>query len=462
VKRSSSLLAGFLAGASAGAMLRKWMHAAHSQPFIGVSKPPYGQPAEQASVKDNRTVAISPRNRLAVRVLSVLALPIALSAMYVGGHDVLLSAVLGQRLLGTVFLSCGLALLIAAVVGAVGSLKSGSSSLVLLFSAGALPGVITLVLQTLAFRINFILLVWTSMAAIPAAAAAVVWSSGNRSGGLRQVNAILSAGAVVTALTVGQTIYSTAYSPIKRGESLTVITKISPTTERKIKSPKLGSVRAFRAEVTLENVGDAKLMYLGGAYSIVGYRAPFRSGEEQKSWPSQIPKELASQKWSAQFQKKEDLSLIEGGYDLFPSGDWIAPGTKVTTNWITYVKKDSYDGLIFNVAVATARADRMELRFPADPDHAEIPGEAKNAGVYSEWGIRETSMVNRVARGSRYVTVNYLVNSVKGEISPVQIEAFVDSEETRSQAYSEYNDRLNASYGVNEFTAEVYGDNWKK
>jgi hypothetical protein len=300
------------------------------------------------------------------------------------------------------------------------------------------------------------------MALIPLAAILVIWSSGDRPGGLKQVNAILSAGAVVTVLTVGQAVYSTTYSPIRRGESLTVITKISPIAARKTKSPKLGSMRAFRAEVTLENVGDAKLMYLGGVYSIVGYRAPFRSGQEQKTWPPKIPAELASQGWSARYQKKEDLSLIEGGYDLFTSGDWIAPGTKVMTDWITYVKDASYDGLIFNVAVGTARADRMELKLPAKPDHAEISGEAGKAGVYSEWEVRETSLLNRLTRGARYATVIYQIGSAKDEISPMTMEAFVDSEETRSQALSESDDRLNASYGVNQFTGVVYGDNWKE
>jgi hypothetical protein len=60
------------------------------------------------------------------------------------------------------------------------------------------------------------------------------------------------------------------------------------------------------------------------------------------------------------------------------------------------------------------------------------------------------------------VTVRYEVASTEDELRPVTMSAFVDSEETRSQSWSEYNDRLNASYGVNQFTAEVYGDNWKR
>jgi hypothetical protein len=454
VKRRTSLLAGVVAGASAWVALRRWMHTRHCQPFEGSGREHAHDQAASQAPANNSTAAITPRKRLAVRVLSVLALPAALYAIYVGGLDIALGAVLGQRLLGAVFLACGLALFIAVGVGLF-SKSLWPSSFTFLLLVGAVPGIITFVLQALAFRYNVVLLTWAGMALIPLAVIATIWSSGDRSGGLKHVNAILSAGVVVTALTVGQTVYSTSYSPIRRGESLTVLTKISPIAART--TPKLGLVRAFRAEVTLENVGDAKLMYLGGVYSIVGYRAAFRSGQEQKAWPSKLPAELASQQWSARYQKKEDLSLIEGGYDLFRSGDWIAPGTKVMTDWIIYVKDDSYDGLIFNVAVGTARADRMELIFPANPDHAEISGR-----VHSEWRVRETSLLNQLTRGTRYVTVIYRSGSAEGQLDPMTMEAFVDSEETRSQTLSEYNDRLNASYGVTQFGAIVYGDNWKK
>lgn len=438
--RKGTLIAGFILGAATTSILRR--------------RPTHG-PERQSS--EGSTPASTARHRRVLRAVVLLALPVALFAIYVGGYDIANGAGLGQRLLGAVFLLCGLALLIAAVVSLFGvSLHQGLLPLLLL--AGAIPGAILLVLQALAFRYNWWLLAWVAMVLIPLVAMAFALLSGDRFKGLQRIAAILSAGVLIT---VGQTIYTTAYSPIRRGESLSISTKLTPTDERQVQAPPLGSVRAYRAELTLENAGDAKLMLLGGAYSVVGYKAPFRSSKEQQAWPESIAADLANQQWSARYQKSEDIRLIEAGYDLFTPGDWIAPGVKITTNFILYAPKENYHGLIFHVAIGTARGDRMTLADSADPDHAQNPRGAQS-GVYSEWDIRETSLVNQLARGARYLTVRYEVSSTEDELRPVTMTAFVDAEETRSKPWTEYNYRLNASYGVNEFTAEVYGDNWKR
>ena len=96
-----------------------------------------------------------------------------------------------------------------------------------------------------------------------------VWQS-YQSPAAKLVASLLSAGVV---LGVWQTLLG-YYAPVKRGDSLSVTTRVVPAQQHVYSLKKEGDVEALHGTVYMENAGEAKLVILACIYLLTGESVP--------------------------------------------------------------------------------------------------------------------------------------------------------------------------------------------
>lgn len=369
-------------------------------------------------------------------VLHILALSswlVAIGALVVGVHDALIAAALVPRLIGLLVALCAVALLIAALLVfrhalAVTNRTEHLWVVPVLFLAGAVPGLLFLILQISAFvffdwrrtlvgAVAFLIPVAAVIAVIRASQGAGadrvwgrVWES-QQTPTAKAVASLLSASLVVAA---GQSLLS-YYAPVKRGDSLSVTTNLVPAEQHLTGVKKGGDVQALHGTVSIKNSGDAKLFFLGGIYLVTGDTVPLRSGKAQAELLQKtLPKEMADPRWTGnpigvgRYEAAPKVSLVKTGLFYDPGSSWIAPNTNVDLHFLAYAPKKQFTRYISTVQIIAARADRLELEAPSAG--AAVPSQfAGMASVVVTRKIVESSWANMVTRGRRYLYINYSV-----------------------------------------------------
>src|SRR6266508_24553 len=459
MKETRGIALGAVVGACVGWSLRR----PHRAEDAGLSGPgaaaPTGVSEADPVAGPGPAVLPIPRERRrgwVVRMAAGLAALMALPSIVLGGHDSLAAASMGQRLIGVLLLSTGLALLAGALVALLArsagtvdeSVPSAATALLLL---GVLPGLLLVALQLSSPRSFWALWLvgWLLVAAAPAAAGVMRWRLGSPPRGGRLATGLVSAGIVVA---LGQSALTNAYTPVKRSESLVVSGSIRSLGDQLTRSGAKTRMRVLEVEISLDNRGDARLILLAGGYSVSGYVSPWRAVAEQQGWPDRAQRELAASPWTARYQTTEEFTLIEVGRDLVNAGDWIAPGQQATITFLAYAPPNTYDGYTLDVALATGRADRLDVDVPNRS--AIAPFSDDPAGLYSDIPIRETSWVNKVTRDDDYV--RSIVEVHPGTVHPITVDGYVDSARTSARPYSELNRRWQTRYGINFFFAQDY------
>jgi hypothetical protein len=385
----------------------------------------------------------------------------------VGAHDAVDGATVAQRLFGSFMLLCGLALLLAATFGCIRCLwtsrsieptlvgKSFSISLSGLI-VGCLPGLSLTALQLASPRDGQVpwSLLWLVCAVLPLLASCILWRLDVRPWMLKAVGSVLSTGIVVT---LAQSTLTATYTPVRRGDSLNLsasLRQVGPKILHRDSTGGMVTLKATQVQVTAENVGDTKLLYLGGGYSVVEYAPDWRK-DPKGEWPeSGLDVDLDRQQWSARYEFSEKRTLVETGTNTPSMGDWISPGQKFTSSFTTYLRVSGEGGANLHVVVATARADRLDLSMPDRLDFAteSIHGVTQSR---AEVPIQETSWVNRLVREKRYATVAYQI--APNNVVPIQIQAFIDSKRSHRGPAPSLPNRWASTYGVTLHQVDIYG-----
>lgn len=264
--------------------------------------------------------SLGPGQRWILSRLSLIAVLIAIVSLVLGTHDAIAGVPLGQRLIGVILTLCGVSLLAACHLvlspgrsverpGPVGgdhdehidgqrqatrrlSMASG------LFLAGAVPGLLLLVLQVRTPRFDWWVLLWLIAALVPLGAVAILWRSYRpRLGAVAPGRALAILVSVAGLIGAGQTILTAYYPPVTRGGSLVVTTHLASFGEPLVGAKETGRVQALRGTISVENSGDTKLLILGGIYLVTGYNVSFQSPRDRAS-SRVIAKELSDPRMS--------------------------------------------------------------------------------------------------------------------------------------------------------------------
>lgn len=420
--------------------------------------------------------------RWILHILALLASLVAVATLVLGVHDALMAAALVPRLIGLLLTVCGVALLTAALLVCRYALSATHRTerlwvVAVLFLAGAVPGLLFFVLQASAFVFDWRILVELVAFLVPVAAAAAVlrasqpgearrvwgrvWQS-HQSPTAKAVASLLSAGVVVAA---GQTLLS-YYAPVKRGDSLSVTTKLVLADQHLPGVEKGGDVQALHGTVYVENAGDAKLFFLGGIYLVTGWRVPLRSAAAQTELLQKtLPKEIAQPRGKSpigvgRYEAGSKVSLVETGRFFDPGTSWIAPGTNVELHFLAYAPKNQFAYYISTVQLLIGRTDRMELDAPPVGDAVPSAGPFVGmASVHINRRIVEASWVNLATRGTRHLYITYSVPTdrilTERAASWPQVEACVAFKKAQCSEKSLQRriQRWRATYGVNFFPA---------
>ncbi|MGE5764453.1 MAG: hypothetical protein ACM3ZF_11395 [Mycobacterium leprae] len=248
-------------------------------------------------------------------------------------------------------------------------------------------------------------LLWLLAMSIPLVAVIVLWPS-HKPGGLGVITNVLSAGLVIA---VGQQLLASYYAPIRRGDSVSVTTQLLPSEQRNVSAPPPRHRRVERETlhgiVSVQNSGDAKLVLLGGIYTVSGYKI----GQPIKlDW-----KEIVKQRAWERYHGSSPPTLVAEGLIYDPGTNWIASGVNLKADFLVDVPKNTFDRYRISVLLMTARGDKIRLAPTKTPSNQGLPGgyrvipASNGGGVSFDAPIAETSWVNTLIRGKRRLYVGY-------------------------------------------------------
>jgi hypothetical protein len=130
---------------------------------------------------------------------------------------------------------------------------------------------------------------------------------------------------------------------------------------------------------------------------------------------------------------------------------WLCQASRSTQPAITTENHETRDSMFLKVTIATALADRLNLEdAPIDTnvmDDSENPTE-----IWDEYRIQESSLVNRLTRERRYLHTGWRLKSDTLVLLP-DINVYVDAESRRAEELSDYNERLEQLYSIDNSSA---------
>lgn len=408
-------------------------------------------------------------------LMAVPLLAISALSLWIGFTDAATAVQVGQRLIGVVFLLCGSATLVT-----LGAIWRGHRTSMLLLTSmfAAVPGVLLTWVQLSAGPPNTRTLVWVAAAIIPLGIALVASLRAVERGlprGRTLTSATGLAGLAALATLIGSTIQAgaTAYAPVRQGqESLDVDVALEVVGQRSDLTmlssfDAAGTARGvnqaqptpppqylvLEIEVAIQNVGSERLMFLGGAYSLLGWRSTVRSAPLDDEWVVTRLQDLRRETWSSRVEAGAERTLVEVGYESQTVDHWIAPGQSFTDTWWALVRAGDYDHLSVEYGAATARPERLRLGVAKERNEVGfVPGRSgrpSETAVYSEWPVQETSLVSDLTREPRFLRVEYnTVTQVEPRSHPsgMEVTAYTDSEERRTAP--DFNTYLDSFYGI--------------
>jgi hypothetical protein len=127
------------------------------------------------------------------------------------------------------------------------------------------------------WRLDWRLLIWLAAALVPLVTAALLWPIHRPEsfGPVSKVVALLSTLGIIGA---GQTLLTSHYAPVKHGDSLSVTAQLTRLELLPQTVAPGNGMQGLRGNVSIENSGDVRLVFLGGMYLVTGYNATATGG----------------------------------------------------------------------------------------------------------------------------------------------------------------------------------------
>lgn len=399
----------------------------------------------------------SSRRKLVSTFIWLLNSLLGVSAVVVGGHD-LLSPRAPERAIGAVFFIGGLALATSAIWALVSSYGSDQTNndrarnLALGgFILGLMPGVALVVIQINYSGYSYRNLLWLLAVASPALGTILLWQRGARLALFRATSsvAILAAGIALLPPLLGG-----AFRPVV--DPTIVDAQMDMEVVGRRHDPKLGNVAVVECKLTIKNIGKRRLIFVGSLYSVQGIDSNQRKIQSKTNWPKDadwpMSFEWRGQSWSGRFESPwNEATVAEIGYDFFSPGDTLEPGQQVVLTLLPVVPFEEYDTVEAYATVATALDNRLTLG--AQKARVEEQTLTRETPVEAIWDIEPTGWVTWLTQGWQNLRVAYGMDSHQNRFAGLYLELDAGTYVQRQQTFGEYNPRAFTAYGLGWTTA---------
>jgi hypothetical protein len=382
------------------------------------------------------------RRRLIVLFLTV---PLAVAAIWIGGTDLLSTADLTSRLFGAALTLIGVALLFGYVALVLGA--SWAKELTLLACAsGMLAGIVLFVIQLAAYN-NQRLLIWLGVVVVFAVCVYELLHSGARTTPLAKLGAILSAGTVIG---LAQLFYSGPYVLSAHPAKVSIASELGRTGSINVGARRTPTL-ALHGRVVVKNHSSSGVQVVGSVYVLVGVKTkPDSRMVNDVDWATRVRESFEQNSEAFRVIGNKELTVLGSGV-LYSLGYTISPEAEDVFETTLYAPSRGFDSIYFVATISTARADRLSLSDEPITTNA-VDDEKSPSEIWDEWGVRETSLVNKLTRESRYLHTGWTLKSDSSDLLP-SLSVYVDAEARRNKSYSDYNRRLERVYGINSSSA---------
>ena len=214
-------------------------------------------------------------------------------------------------------------------------------------------------------------------------------------------------------------------------------------------------VALVRVTTTLTNRSNRALTLLGSTYAVTGTKSSTRRAPNGSPFPWP---EVNHSGWANPYETRGEGQLVETGISPYPAEDVFQPGQTDQTSYVVPVPTKTFNTVGVEVWYVTARTDRLALQWPSSGQVLEghLSPDDGSGVISGEWPVRTGLWLDSLSQRSRFLRIEY-TNGGRIEqpfVLPYQrgmtYNVYADSEDSRAEPYSQYNDRLGRAYGIQQ------------
>jgi hypothetical protein len=263
-------------------------------------------------------------------------------------------------------------------------------------------------------------------------------------------------GLVGTAFGVFQFWFAQQYLPTREPAALEASAVLEPV------GAVAGGLKAFRATVSLKNVGKTKVIALAAAYNVSGTLSPAKEFEPA---PTKVLEPFLSQSidpYATRYSRHAGLGpapeIVQAGR-LFAENRYVEPGEQVLRQFMVFVPECRYALLRLRSQVVVAKGTLIRIRDDVIGHGAfkDTVDNTKRVGVYTQWGIKDDSWVHDILEGKEHsILINYVATAGRFDVSFFRVTAWLTKGTSKRdpQEVAEYTRRARERLGL----ANSFGD----